>query len=133
MQGRHQLALAVEGACLASQRNWASAHDLLQRAYADGCRDEVCYRWLTVKCAGTTYPEIALEKAAEGEEIKGGMSAGFVFYSEDCVATHKTLADNGVEFVEGPTTQMWGIQAIFNDPDGNTHLIVQPTPIPEQS
>ena len=38
-ENAEQLALAVEGACLASQRNWASAHDLLQRAYADSCRD----------------------------------------------------------------------------------------------
>ncbi|NDJ77225.1 MAG: VOC family protein [Chloroflexi bacterium] len=89
------------------------------------------YRWLTVKVPGTEYPEIVLMQAEEGEDISGQMG-GFVFHSDDCAATHQELVKRGIEFAEGPTKQMWGIQAHFKDPDGNGHLIVQPTPIPEQ-
>lgn len=84
------------------------------------------YRWLTLKVPGTTYPEIVL---MQSDEVPTGPGSGFSFHSDDCAATHKTLVERGVEFEEGPTQQMWGIQAIFNDPDGNMHLIVQPLPL----
>ena len=43
-----QLALAVEGACLASGQQWDVGQAKLEQAYATGCRDAVCFRWLTL-------------------------------------------------------------------------------------
>ena len=43
---------AVRGACLASQQNWITALAYLKTAYATGCRDAICQRWLSVSLIG---------------------------------------------------------------------------------
>jgi tetratricopeptide (TPR) repeat protein len=42
------LRAAVRGASLAGQKDWSAARSYLQTAYAAGCRDVVCLRWLSV-------------------------------------------------------------------------------------
>jgi tetratricopeptide (TPR) repeat protein len=42
------LRTAVRGASLAGQKNWPAARSYLQTAFAAGCRDVVCLRWLSV-------------------------------------------------------------------------------------
>jgi tetratricopeptide (TPR) repeat protein len=42
---RNALRDAVEGACLASQKNWTAALPSLERAYEAGCRDPLGLRW----------------------------------------------------------------------------------------
>lgn len=39
---------AVEGACLAAERNWIAARSNLDAAWQAGCRDPICMRWLVV-------------------------------------------------------------------------------------
>ena len=39
---------AVRGACKAARQEWLDALGYLQSAYAAGCRDPLCLRWLTV-------------------------------------------------------------------------------------
>ena len=56
---RVELARAVEGACLASRKDWANAQSLLQQAYAAGCRDAVCFRWLTITLLATQQQDAA--------------------------------------------------------------------------
>jgi tetratricopeptide (TPR) repeat protein len=43
---REALRSAVRGACLAAQENWIAAKAYLKTAYAAGCRDVICLRWL---------------------------------------------------------------------------------------
>jgi hypothetical protein len=45
---RERLIAAIRGACLAQQKNWSAAADLLQAAMLDGCRERFCLRWLVV-------------------------------------------------------------------------------------
>lgn len=42
------LRTAIRGASLAAQKNWPAARSYLQTAYAAGCRDVVCLRWLSL-------------------------------------------------------------------------------------
>ncbi|MHB1033317.1 MAG: tetratricopeptide repeat protein [Pirellulales bacterium] len=45
---RESLENAVRGACLAAKENWIGAMAYLKTAYAAGCRDRLCMRWLAV-------------------------------------------------------------------------------------
>jgi tetratricopeptide (TPR) repeat protein len=45
---REVLRSAVRGACLAAKQNWPAALGYLRTAYAAGCRDLLCLRWLSV-------------------------------------------------------------------------------------
>ena len=45
---RDALRTAVRGACLAANEDWTAALPYLQSAFAAGCRDEFCLRWLAI-------------------------------------------------------------------------------------
>ena len=45
---RQPLCDAVRGACQAIQQQWTAALGYLQGAYAAGCHDPICLRWLSV-------------------------------------------------------------------------------------
>ncbi|HVF99421.1 MAG TPA: VOC family protein, partial [Chloroflexia bacterium] len=53
-----------------------------------------------------------------------GDHAGLVFYSDDVKGTVSDLKSKGVEITEEANEQMWGVQAQFKDPDGNSYVIV---------
>ena len=44
---RDTYAAVIDGACLATTQDWSAALSPLQEAYAAGCRDNLCLRWLT--------------------------------------------------------------------------------------
>ncbi len=50
---RESLRTAVRGACYAARQDWASALPFLNAAFAGGCRDTLCVRWLTLACVAT--------------------------------------------------------------------------------
>ncbi len=50
---REALRSAIRGACLAAKRNWVPAAAYLQTAYAAGCRDVLCLRWLSLTLLST--------------------------------------------------------------------------------
>jgi tetratricopeptide (TPR) repeat protein len=61
---------AVRGACKATGQEWLEALGYLQSAYAAGCRDPLCLRWLTVTYLsnGQTEPgETVLEEWLQAE------------------------------------------------------------------
>ena len=65
-----------------------------------------------------------------GGDTQPGGSFGTVFATDECRATHAELASKGVAFIEEPTEQEWGgVQAQFQDPDGNHFILVE---VPEQ-
>ena len=53
-----------------------------------------------------------------------GEFSGYVFYSDDVRGTVADLKSKGVEITEEANDQMWGVQAQFKDPDGNSFVIV---------
>ncbi|MDB5029094.1 MAG: Glyoxalase/bleomycin resistance protein/dioxygenase [Candidatus Eremiobacteraeota bacterium] len=50
----------------------------------------------------------------------------FVYATDDVAALYDAWSQRGISFTEPPTPQMWGIQALLDDPDGNTIVVVQP-------
>jgi uncharacterized glyoxalase superfamily protein PhnB len=89
------------------------------------------FRWLTVGPAG--QPDVAIVLMAipgppvmdadTAEQVKALMGKGFAgtifLATEDCQASYEELKGRGVEFVEQPEEQPYGIDSSFRDPSGN--------------
>lgn len=81
-------------------------------------------RWLEVAPPGAQAVVMLAGKGYGGEDFIGGFGS-MVFWADDMQATYETMAANGVEFVEAPTVQPWGLmQAIFKDQDGTSIVMV---------
>jgi len=95
------------------------------------------FRWLTVGPAAQPDVAIALMAipgppvmdADTAEQVRGLMSKGFagtIFLStDDCQASYEELKGRGVEFVDEPTEQPYGIDSSFRDPSGNHIRLTQ--------
>jgi predicted enzyme related to lactoylglutathione lyase len=95
------------------------------------------FRWLTVGPAD--QPEVALALMAvpgppvfepdtvqQIKTVMGKGVAGSLFFNTDDVqSTYEELKGRGVDFIQEPTQQPYGIDAEFKDPSGNRHRIVQ--------
>jgi tetratricopeptide (TPR) repeat protein len=77
---REALRGSIRGACLAAKRNWTPALGYLQPAYAAGCRDVLCLRWLSVALLATEQPEAARPVLAEwlAIEPRGGEAQKYI-------------------------------------------------------
>jgi predicted enzyme related to lactoylglutathione lyase len=76
-------------------------------------------RWLTVTLPGA-QTGITLRR-----DPSGAGQGSFVFSTHDIAALYDGWSEKGISFKEPPTPQMWGVQAILEDPDGNTIVVVQ--------
>ena len=97
------------------------------------------FRWLVVAPAG--QPEIGIvlmaipgppvmdeATADDVRTLVGKGFAGTVFLTtEDCQAEYERLSARGVEFVEKPEQQPYGIDSAFRDPSGNHIRLTQVT------
>jgi uncharacterized glyoxalase superfamily protein PhnB len=95
-------------------------------------------RWLTVSVPGNPDHHILLEKpgppgmtdeaAAQVRDLvtKGAMGLSLILTTDDCQKTYDELKAKGVEFLEEPTQQPYGIDCGFRDPFGNQGRITQP-------
>lgn len=104
-------------------------------------RSDVTYgpgmRWLTVAPKGQRRPEIALarpdvtlQNAAmlqQSREQTGQIISG-IFDTEDCCKMYTTLLARGVKFLRPPTKQLYGMEAVFEDPYGNLFSLLEPSP-----
>ncbi len=100
------------------------------------------FRWLTVGPVGQPDVSIVLmavpgppvmddETARQVRELMGKGFAGTVFLTtDDCTAVYEELSGRGVEFVERPTPQPYGLDASFRDPSGNNFRLTQLTEMP---
>ena len=59
--------------------------------------------------------------------IAKGLAAGVFLTTDDCRAAYAELVARGVEFVEEPQEQPYGIDAGFRDPSGNHIRLTQVT------
>ncbi|MEA2785015.1 MAG: hypothetical protein QOF71_1119 [Candidatus Eremiobacteraeota bacterium] len=78
------------------------------------------HRWVTV-----TPPGAQTALTLHHDSGLAGQSS-FVYGVDDIGALYDRLSADGITFTEPPAPQMWGIQAILEDPDGNTIVVVQP-------
>ncbi|HEU5227194.1 MAG TPA: VOC family protein [Ktedonobacteraceae bacterium] len=94
-------------------------------------------RLLTVASKGQKKPEIALAKPdvmlhgqEHIQELMGQIGQGlpWVFDTDDCYKTYERLLARGIKFVSGPTKQLYGVEAVFEDPYGNTFSLLEPSP-----
>jgi catechol 2,3-dioxygenase-like lactoylglutathione lyase family enzyme len=94
------------------------------------------FRWLTVGPPGQPELQMILmqpdafpaspDTIAKLEDVVAkGAGGGVIFEVEDCRATYEELKAKGVEIVQEPTEQFYGIDAAFRDPSGNQHRFTQ--------
>jgi catechol 2,3-dioxygenase-like lactoylglutathione lyase family enzyme len=104
---------------------------------ADVTMAEMGFRWLAVGPVG--QPDVAITLMAipgapvmdpeTADQVRALMAKGFagtIFLTTDDVhTTYKELLGRGVEFVEEPTEQPYGIDTSFRDPSGNHIRLAQ--------
>jgi len=95
------------------------------------------FRWLTIHTKAQPQLEMVLAEPKEGpmftkdsaEKIRGLIEDGAfgvgVFETEDCQETYKELVAKGVEFMQPPTEQFYGIEAMGKDNSGNWFSLTQ--------
>jgi catechol 2,3-dioxygenase-like lactoylglutathione lyase family enzyme len=132
---------------LASAMLWVHDQDEALAFYVDKLGFEVRsdvtvpemgdFRWLSIGPAG--QPDISvvlmsiasppIPDAATVEQVLDvvgkGQGNGLFLSTEDIHAEHERLVALGVEFIDPPTTQFYGIDAGFRDPSGNHIRLTQ--------
>ena len=91
-------------------------------------------RWVTVTTPQQRDVQIFLAKAnGFGMNLMDhvGKSPSWAFSTDNCRETYETLKARGVKFVDEPTQQPWGIQAICEDLYGNKFSIVEEPTAPQ--
>ena len=123
---------------------WVKDQDAALEFYRDKLGFEVKtdasmgeFRWLTVGPKGQDLELVLMPPAPnpmmddETLELirklidKGAMGAG-VFSTPDCKKTYEELKAKGVEFVQEPREQPYGVECIFKDNSGNWFSLTQP-------
>ncbi len=78
-------------------------------------------RWIELRIPGA-QTGVALF-CPPGHEDRIGTFQNISFASDDVEKTYRELSERGVEFVQAPKRESWGMSAIFEDPDGNRFVI----------
>lgn len=88
-------------------------------------------RWLTLCAAGQPNVELVLmlaetpeEKALVGKQ--GALKPFLSLQTDDCQGDYERMKKAGVEFVEEPKHEAWGIATAFKDVEGNVIYMCQP-------
>ena len=83
-------------------------------------------RWITVAMPEDEVQFVLANFGAfDPDGAQPGSTSGYVLWTDDIDGTYRDWSGRGVEFLEPPTQQMWGTQALFADPDGNGWVLVQ--------
>jgi catechol 2,3-dioxygenase-like lactoylglutathione lyase family enzyme len=94
------------------------------------------FRWLTVGVPGQdvsivlmAVPGPPVFDADTREKIlavmASGAAGGLFFSVDDCRKSYEEMKSRGVEFLQEPTEQPYGIDAGFRDPSGNNFRMAQ--------
>lgn len=88
-------------------------------------------RLVQVSPPGAAGTRLLLARAAGDEQVKaiGNQTGGRVFLflsTDDFNRDHCAMTDRGVEFLEQPRHEPYGIVAVFRDPFGNKWDLIQP-------
>ncbi len=113
---------------------WVSDQDVARRFYVEKLGFDVQmdivmengYRWLDVVPPGADTA-LTLAKPYLGQkDAQLGVFANVVLSCDDIVSTFEEMKSKGVNFIEEPNRQEWGMmQALFEDPDGNVFVLVE--------
>jgi len=98
------------------------------------------FRWLTVGVPGQDVsitlmavpgPPVFDDETREQIHalLAKGASGGLFFAADDVQKSYEELKAKGVEFLQEPTEQPYGIDAGFRDPSGNNFRMAQRTDI----
>jgi catechol 2,3-dioxygenase-like lactoylglutathione lyase family enzyme len=87
--------------------------------------------WVRLRSAGQLGSEILLSRVTDDEQYSAvGNQAGgrvlFFFHTDDFTGDYARLASAGVEFLESPRNETYGIVAVFKDLYGNRMDLIQP-------
>jgi catechol 2,3-dioxygenase-like lactoylglutathione lyase family enzyme len=96
-------------------------------------------RWLTVSVPGASQTQIVLaplapplidpENADRARDLlTKGYIGNFILNTPDCRATYERLLAAGVEFIQEPVEQPYGIDCAARDPFGNEIRIAEQSP-----
>lgn len=81
-------------------------------------------RWVDIKVPGSNQTmSIALLQASD--ETFVGKTPPWWLMTDDCAGDYAELQNRGVNFVQAPTMQPWGLEAIFEDLYGNRIILLQ--------
>jgi catechol 2,3-dioxygenase-like lactoylglutathione lyase family enzyme len=88
-------------------------------------------RWVRIRAAGNEGSDILLSRAVGDYQrsVVGSQVGGrvlFVLHSDDLLADYTRMRERGVEFVEEPRTEKYGLVAVFKDLYGNRIDLVEP-------
>lgn len=83
-------------------------------------------RWIQVAPPGGQTSIVLTREDSELPSERMGTYPGVVLHTENMDTTWRELAARGVEFTEEPSMQPFGMwKATFDDPDGNTIVLVE--------
>ena len=87
------------------------------------------YRFVTVGVKGQDDVSIVLHKPEEGGPDTPSSVQGLLFHTDDCRRQVEELRAQGVNISMEPEEQMWGVQAVFHDLYGSSHVLLEPSPM----
>ena len=87
------------------------------------------YRFVTVGVKGQDDVSIVLHKPEEGFPQARSNVHGLLFHTDNCREDVERLRRGGVKITLEPDEQPWGVQAVFEDLYGTTHVLLQPSSI----
>ena len=87
------------------------------------------YRFVTVGVPGQDDVSIVLHKPFEGYDGARSNIHGFLFHTDNCRKEVMRLREIGVKITLEPEEQPWGVQAVFEDLYGNTHVLLEPSEV----
>ncbi|WAH37542.1 VOC family protein [Alicyclobacillus dauci] len=80
-------------------------------------------RWIEVAWPGRETAFVLFTPPGMEERVGGFTMASIS--TDNIEKTYEEFSSKGVEFVEAPKAQPWGIQAIFKDSEGNSFVMTQ--------
>ena len=87
------------------------------------------YRFITVGVRGQDDISIVLHKPNEEAPDTPSSIHGLLFHTDNCRQEVERLRRHGVKIALEPDAQPWGIQAVFEDLYGRSHVLVEPSPM----
>ncbi len=85
------------------------------------------YRFITVGVQGQDDVSIVLHKLHEEAPDTPSSIHGLLFHTDNCRQEVERLRQHGVKIALEPDVQPWGVQAVFEDLYGNSHVLLEPS------
>ena len=87
------------------------------------------YRFVTVGVKGQDDVSMVLHKPFGDFPEAQAVSHSLIFHTDNCRNEVEMLRELGVTITSEPEDQPWGVQAVFEDPYGNSHGLLEPSEV----